>query len=160
MKKMLMIATIAFLGTLLCASVSSAAEAKTEYFTLTLPGDWKQPKPTQKANGATATIVVNTKDRTAVSVTITPVSLPAKELATQTLNNMKTGGFKTTEPKAVGDFYVGEFSKGPAKGVSYFGSNGKVGSVITVLGSTLDSGKKLLNENFKSDDAKLFPSSF
>ena len=158
MKKVLTFVAVACLGMMLCASVSSAAEAKTEYFTLTLPGDWK--KPTQKANGATATIVVNTKDRTAVSVTITPVSLPAKELATQTLNNMKTGGFKTTEPKAVGDFYVGEFSKGPAKGVSYFGSNGKVGSVITVLGSTLDSGKKLLNENFKSDDAKLFPSSF
>lgn len=85
MKKVLTFVAVACLGMMLCASVSSAAEAKTEYFTLTLPGDWKQPKPTQKANGATATIVVNTKDRTAVSVTITPVSLPAKELATQTL---------------------------------------------------------------------------
>ena len=54
MKKVLTIVAVACLGMMLCASVSSAAEAKTEYFTLTLPGDWKQPKPTQKANGATA----------------------------------------------------------------------------------------------------------
>lgn len=160
MKRFLTVMAAGFLGMFLCASVVSAAEVKTEYFTLTLPAPWKQPQPPQKANGAVSATVQNTKDGTAVNITVTPVSLSAKDLATQTLSNMKKGGFTVSEPKAVGDFYMGEFTKGPAKGVCYFGSNGKVGGVATILGVTLDTGKELLSKNFKPADDKLFPTSF
>ena len=57
MKRFLTVMAAGFLGMFLCASVVSAAEVKTEYFTLTLPAPWKQPQPPQKANGAVSATV-------------------------------------------------------------------------------------------------------
>ena len=94
------------------------------------------------------------------TVTVTPAPLSAKDLATQTLTNMKARGFTVSEPVASGDSYVGEFSKDKAKGISYFCSNGKIGSVITIVGASVEAGKKLLKDNFKPLDSKLFPSAF
>ena len=147
-------------GLVLCASVALAADISTEYFTLDLPSGWTQPQPVQSNNGTVIAVVQNPAAQCAVSITVTPVPLPAKELATQTLANMKTGGFTVSEPVASGNIYSGEFSNGPAKGISYFGSNGTCGSVITVLGSSTDAGKALLKEHFKTKDAKLFPTAF
>ena len=93
-------------------------------------------------------------------MTVTPAPLSAKDLATQTLTNMKARGFTVSEPVASGDSYVGEFSKDKAKGISYFCSNGKIGSVITIVGASVEAGKKLLKDNFKPLDSKLFPSAF
>ena len=73
---------------------------------------------------------------------------------------MKSGGFTVSEPVASGDSYVGEFSQQQARGVSYFTSNGKLGSVITIVGTDTRPGKDFLNKNFKAADAKLFPASF
>ena len=130
------------------------------YYIAEVPDGWTQPQPTQSNKGAVVAIVQNANDKTAVSVAVTPAAFPAKELAEQTLANMKKGGFTTSDPVASGDSYVAEFSQGQAKGVSYFSSNGKVGSVVSILGSGTDSGKKLLNEHFKAADPKLFPASF
>ena len=117
-------------------------------------------KPVQSANGAVVAIVQYPDGQGAVSVTVTPAPLPAKDLAVQTLNNMKSGGFTVSEPVASGDSYVGEFSQQQARGVSYFTSNGKLGSVITIVGTDTRPGKDFLNKNFKAADAKLFPASF
>lgn len=160
MKKTVSLMSMALVSVLLCASLALAQEVKTEYFTLDLPSEWKQPQPVQKANGVLSLTIQSKKDGTAVNITVTPVSLPASELAAQTLANMKKGGFTVSEPKAVGDVYMGEFSKGPAKGISYFSSNGKKGSVISILGTTHETGKELLSKNFKPTDPKLFPSTF
>ena len=73
---------------------------------------------------------------------------------------MKARGFTVSEPVASGDSYVGEFSKDKAKGISYFCSNGKIESVITIVGASVEAGKKLLKDNFKPLDSKLFPSAF
>ena len=148
------------MGILLCASTALAAEVKTDHFTLNLPSGWTQPQPPQSANGATVAIFQNAKEQIAVTVTVTPAPLSAKDLATQTLTNMKARGFTVSEPVASGDSHVGEFSKDKAKGISYFCSNGKIGSVITIVGASVEAGKKLLKDNFKPLDSKLFPSAF
>ncbi|WP_299392139.1 hypothetical protein [uncultured Desulfovibrio sp.] len=165
MKKILTIATIAFLGTLLCASVSPAAEkVGTRYFTFIIPDGWKhQYRPAWRNKGILAVLAHHISEENAVSVAILPDSRPAGELAAQTLDTMKTAGFTTTEPRAEGTIYISEISLGPFRGACYTGSNGKVGSVITILGPSPDKAKKLLRENFKPcepDAAGLFPSSF
>lgn len=160
MKKLLSFLATGLVCTFLLASVALAEEVKTDYFTLTLSDGWKLPNPVQKANGAVVAIVQYPDGKGAVSVTVTPTPLPAKDLAVQTLNNMKSGGFTVSEPVASGDSYVGEFSQQQAKGVSYFTSNGKLGSVITIMGASLDAGKKMLKDNLKPADSKLFPTDF
>ena len=77
-----------------------------------------------------------------------------------TLPAFRAAGFTTSEPVASGDSYVGEFSKEQVKGVSYFSANGKLGSVITIMGASLDAGKKMLKDNLKPANSKLFPASF
>lgn len=160
MKRLLSLLLAGVAGLALCVSVAMAATIETDYFSLDLPEGWTQPQPVQSANGAVVAVAQNPAAQSAVSITVTPAPLPAKDLATQTLANMKTGGFTVSEPVASGNIYVGEFAQGPAKGVSYFGSNGQLGSVITVLGASTDPGKALLNSHFKAKDSKLFPASF
>ena len=64
-------------------------------------GPW--PKPVQSANGAVVAIVQYPDGQGAVSVTVTPAPLPAKDLAVQTLNNMKSGAASPfSEPVASG----------------------------------------------------------
>ena len=160
MKKFLSCLTTGLVSIFLLATVAFAEDVKTDYFTLTLSDGWTMPKPVQSANGAVVAIVQYPGGKGAVSVTVTPAPLPAKDLATQTLNNMKAGGFTVSDPVASGDSYVGEFSQQQAKGISYFTSNGKLGSVITIVGTDTKPGKDFLNKNFKSADAALFPASF
>ncbi|HIU17302.1 MAG TPA: hypothetical protein IAB01_02500 [Candidatus Avidesulfovibrio excrementigallinarum] len=160
MKRLLSLLLSGVAGLVLCVSVAMAAAIETDYFTLDLPAGWTQPQPVQQANGVVVAVVQNTSAQAAVSITVTPAPLPAKDLATQTLAGMKSGGFTVSEPVASGNVYIGEFSNGPAKGVSYFGSNGTTGCVVTVLGASTDAGKALLNGYFKSKDSKMFPASF
>ena len=160
MKKFMSCLATGLVSVFLLASVALAEDVKTDYFTLALSDGWTMPKPVQSANGAVVAIVQYPDGQGAVSVTVTPAPLPAKDLAVQTLNNMKSGGFTVSEPVASGDSYVGEFSQQQAKGVSYFTSNGKLGSVITIVGTDTRPGKDFLNKNFKAADAKLFPASF
>ena len=140
--------------------IRGAAEVKTDYFTLNLPSGWTQPQPVQSAQGATMAILQNAAEQTVVTVAVTPVPLSAKDLATQTLTNMKAAGFTVSEPVASGDSYMGEFSKEQVKGISYFSADGKLGSVITIMGASLDAGKKMLKDNLKPVDSKLFPTDF
>lgn len=160
MQKVLTLTATCLLGILLCASAALADEVKTDHFTLNLPSGWTQPQPVQSAQGATMAILQNAAEQTVITVAVTPVPLSAKDLAIQTIANMKAAGFTTTEPVASGDSYVGEFSKEQVKGVSYFSANGKLGSVITIIGTDTKPGKDFLNKNFKASDAKLFPASF
>ena len=160
MKKFLSCLVTGLVSVFLLASVALAEDVKTEYFTLALSDGWTMPQPVQSADGAVVAIVQYPDGKGAVSVTVTPAPLPAKDLAVQTLNNMKSGGFTVSEPVASGDSYVGEFSQQQAKGVSYFTSNGKLGSVITIVGTDTDPGKAFLNKNFKAADANLVPASF
>ena len=44
--------------------------------------------------------------------------------------------------------------------MSYFSSNGRLGCVVTIVGSDTAKGRELLNNNLKPVDARLFPSSY
>ena len=145
MQKVLTLTATCLLGILLCASAALADEVKTDHFTLNLPSGWTQPQPVQSAQGATMAILQNAAEQTVITVAVTPVPLSAKDLAIQTIANMKAAGFTTTEPVASGDSYVGEFSKE---------------QVITIMGASLDAGKKMLKDNLKPADSKLFPTDF
>ncbi len=161
MKKFLAVCGSSLLTVLLLAVAVCAQEVKTDYFTLDLPADWKMPGKVQKLpNGNTVAVVQSKKDGTAVSIAAMPSTAPIKDIATQTVDNMKADGFKFSEMKQVGESYVVEFSKGVANGVHYFTSNGKQASVVSIIGKTLDTGKELLQKQLKPVDPKLFPASY
>ena len=140
MQKVLTLTATCLLGILLCASAALADEVKTDHFTLNLPSGWTQPQPVQSAQGATMAILQNAAEQTVITVAVTPVPLSAKDLAIQTIANMKAAE--------------------QVKGVSYFSANGKLGSVITIMAASLDAGKKMLKDNLKPADSKLFPTDF
>ena len=160
MKKLLTALTTGFMSIVLFISVALAEEIKTDYFTLNLPEGWTQPQPVQSANGAVIALAQNSADKSVLSIAITPVPLPAKDVASQTLANMKAGGITVSDPVQSGDSYVAEFTQNQSKGVGYFTSNGKVNSVVIIIGSTTDTGKELMNKQFKPADVKLFPASY
>ncbi|MEI3478413.1 MAG: hypothetical protein V8Q84_04060 [Bilophila sp.] len=149
-------AVVAGLMMVALAVPALAAEVSTKYFTIDLPDGWTQPQPVQEANGAVMAIFQNTKDGSAVTLTIAPAPMSAKDVAEQTVANMKQGGLEASAPVKKDGIYETTFAQGPGKGVSYFGSNGKEFAVTTILGSTTETGKEFL-KNLKPKDDKLFP---
>ena len=135
---------------------ASAADVKTKYFSLALPDDWTQPQPAQSANGALMAIFQNKKDGSAVTITVVSNAMSAKDVAQQTIANMKAGGMNPSEPVEKDGLYESTFTQGPGKGISYFGSNGKEFAVTTVIGASTEGGKALL-KGLKPTDPKLFP---
>lgn len=135
---------------------AQAAEVKTKYFSIDLPADWIQPQPVQEAQGSLVALFANSKDGSAVTITVVANPMSAKDAAAQTVANMKSGGMSPSDPVEKDGLYETSFSQGPGKGMSWFGSNGKEFAVTTVLGSSLDSGRALL-KGLKPVDASLFP---
>lgn len=135
---------------------AQAAEVKTKYFSIDLPADWIQPQPVQEAQGSLVALFANSKDGSAVTITVVANPMSAKDVAAQTVANMKSGGMSPSDPVEKDGLYETSFSQGPGKGMSWFGSNGKEFAVTTVLGSSLDSGRALL-KGLKPVDASLFP---
>ena len=161
MKKFLAVCGSSLLTVLLLAGAVCAQEVKTDSCTLALPAAWKMPGKVQKLpNGNTVAVVQSKKDGTAVSIAAMPSTAPIKDIATQTVDNMKADGFKFSEMKQVGESYVVEFSKGVANGVQYFTSNGKQASVVSFISKTRDGGKAFLQKRLKPVDPKLFPASY
>ena len=151
-------------GRLLFACVLGAAlavpalaqEVKSDTFSIDLPADWKQPQPVQNMNGSTMAIFQNTKDGSAVTITVVANPMAAKDVAAQTIAGMKAGGINASDPVEKDGVYETTYAQGPGTGVSYFASNGKVFAVTTILGPTINTGKELL-KNLKPADPALFP---
>lgn len=160
MKKALTFLTAGLAGLLFWASLAFAGEVNTENFSLSLPSGWELAQPVQSSHGASMVMVQNTAAQCAVSIALFPISLSAADLASQTLANMKVGGFTVAEPRASGDSYLCEFSQDQTKGICYFTSNGKSGSVVTIVGSGMEAAKELLNKHFRPTAPGLFPASF
>ncbi len=135
---------------------AQAAEVKTKYFSIDLPADWTQPQPVQEAQGSLVALFANSKDGSAVTITVVANPMSAKDVAAPTVANRKSGGMSPSDPVEKDGLYETSFSQGPGKGMSWFGSNGKEFAVTTVLGSSLDSGRALL-KGLKPVDASLFP---
>lgn len=101
-------------------------------------------------------LFANAKDGSAVTITVVNNGMSAKDLAAQTVANMKKGGLSPSEPVEKDGLYVTTFTQGKGKGMAWFGANGKEFAVTMIVGSSLDNGKALL-KGLKPVDAKLFP---
>ena len=115
-------------------TAARAEEIKNEYFSLNIPTGWvTSAGPSQ--NGAVTVLVQNTKDIVALSISVTPAPMPARELVEQTVKNMRFGGTRVEQPVQQGDSFVIGFEqrRREVKGMSYFTSNGSQGSSITIM---------------------------
>ena len=146
-------------------TAARAEEIKNEYFSLNIPTGWvTSAGPSQ--NGAVTVLVQNTKDIVALSISVTPAPMPARELVEQTVKNMRFGGTRVEQPVQQGDSFVIGFEqrRREVKGMSYFTSHGDKGSIITIMAPMdtegLTRGKAFLQENLKPEDARLFPDKF
>ncbi len=140
----------------LCATLALANEVKTPHFSITLPDDWTQPNEIISQQGSSVALFQNTTDGTAVTVTVVDAPMSARDVAEQTVKGMKNGGIAASAPHEENGFYVSSFEQDGAKGISYFGSNGKTFAVTSIVGPDLNTGKTLL-KNLKITDAKLIP---
>lgn len=161
MKKFFAVCGSSLLTILLLAVAVCAQEVKTNYFTLDLPADWMpldwmsfKAKP---RSGHPA--FINMKDKTSVSITTGPATVPIKDMATKAVNWWKKLGMDNVVEKQVGESCVVEFTKGELRGVQYFTSNGEDFSMVSITGKTLDSGREFLQKQLKPVDPKLFPAS-
>ena len=149
----IVLASLAFMLFVSMSAPVQAAEVKTSYFTLELPGDWIQPQATQEVNGMVSVVFANKKDGTAVSINVMPSSMSAAEISKETTSNMKKGGINVGDPVEKDGMSEVSFNQAGGVGMMWFG---KECAVTSIIGKTLDSGKELI-KLVKPVDAKLFP---
>lgn len=162
MKNFLVLCGGCLLSILLLAGAVRAEEVKTPHYTLDLPSEWLVPRPVNTlSNGNAYVIVANKRDGTTVSIGTMSVALPLEELVGKTVRNMQRSGFTTTEKKLSDHTRVVECTmEDGTRAVHYFCVDGNLSSVVSIMGTRLDSGRVLLQEHFKPVNARLFPSSY
>ena len=133
-----------------------AEDVSNKHYTLPVADGWTLPVAPQEANGGSVVMLQHAGDGTAVTIAIAPSPISAKEIAEQTADNMKRSGLPIDSFVEKDGVYEFTFSQGPAKGVTFVASNGKEFSVVTVLGTDPEIGKRML-KNLKPADPKLFP---
>ena len=154
MKKLLsIVSTVLFSAVFAAAAL--AAEVKTPYFSLDLPDPWIQPQDVVNQNNALVALFQNKTNGTAVTLTVVNAAMPARDVAEQTVSNMKAGGMESSKINEENGLYTFSFAKG--QGVSWVGSNGEQFAVTTVVGPDVASAKAML-KGLKPASAKLFPS--
>ncbi len=156
---------LVLLASLCLAATAQAEEISNDYFSLNVPDGWQKTISPTQANGAMVVLAQNPKEKLAVSVSITPVKMSARQLAEATAHNMQSGGWTVSAPVQQGNSFTIDCQQQGKNifGVSYFTSNGERGSVVTILGpsaSQIAKGKLFVQENLKPADAKLFPSAY
>ena len=156
---------LALLASFCLVTAAQAEEISNEFFVLNVPNGWQKTISPTQANGALVVLVQNPKEKIVVSVSITPVKMPAKQLAEVTAKNMQAGGFTVAKPVQQGDTYTVEFKQNAqnTSGIHYFSSNGERGGVVTIMApsaSQIAKGKLFVQENLKPVDAKLFPAKY
>lgn len=131
-----------------------AQEVSTKYFSITLPEGWSMPRPVAEMDGTVFVLFINQQDGSAVTITVTPGTLSAGEVAAQTVAALKTQqGVESSAPVEKDGLYMTSFTKSGIKGESWYGSNGREFAVTTIMS---DTGRTLLRE-LKPVDAALFP---
>ena len=91
---------LALLASFCLVTAAQAEEISNEFFVLNVPSGWQKTISPTQANGALVVLVQNPKEKIVVSVSITPVKMPAKQLAEVTAKNMQAGGFTKMRRKA------------------------------------------------------------
>lgn len=162
MKSVFVLCGGCLLSILLLAGAVRADEVKTPHYTLDLPSEWLVPRPVNTlSNGNAYVILANKRDKTTVSIATMIVALPLEEIVEKTVQNMRRAGFDTIEKKRSDHARVVEcVMEDGTRAVHYFCVDGKLSSVVSILGTRLDSGRALLQEHFKPVNPKLFPTSY
>ena len=154
MKKIFLLLAACFV--LLTVAVR-ADEVKTEYFTIELPPDWKQPRPARNIPGRGLTATFVTKDgKTAVNIAIVQTSLRAREFAAHAMERAMERDTFVTDAREISGGVAVEIFKDGHRGVIYYFSNGKQVSSIAIIGS-IATGRELLQKHLKPADVGLFP---
>ena len=153
---------LVLLASFCLVTAAQAEEISNEFFVLNVPSGWQKTISPTQANGALVVLVQNPKEKVVVSVSITPVKMPAKQLAEVTAKNMQAGGWTVSEPVQQGDSFTVDFKQEGKKllGIHYFSSNGERGGVVTIMAPSIAQiakGKLFVQENLKPADARLFP---
>lgn len=131
-------------------------KVQTEYFSLTIPAGWSMPMPVKKNNLGMTALFGAVKSNLAVTVNVLKSPMSAKDIATQTLANMRKGGLKTGPLRTKGGLCYAEIS-GKVTGVAWFGSNNKgLASAVVILGSNDSQANELLKA-LKPSEKGLFP---
>ncbi|MBQ9405810.1 MAG: hypothetical protein IJU37_03605 [Desulfovibrio sp.] len=131
-----------------------AQEITTPYFALSLPADWFMPKPVVEQDNVVFALFVNKKDSSVVTITVSPGTLSAREVAVMTTATLKNQqGIESSEPVEKDGLYMTTFSKSGIRGISWYGSNGSHYAVTTVMS---EQGPTLLRA-LKPVDSRLFP---
>ncbi|MBO4301121.1 MAG: hypothetical protein J5861_05920 [Desulfovibrio sp.] len=134
--------------------VTAQETIMTPYFTIILPEAWSMPHPVAEGDGTVFALFVNKQDGSLVTITVTPGSLSAREVAIQTTTSLKRQqGVESSQPVEQNGLYMTTFVKSGIEGTSWYGSNGKQFAVTTVMGKD---GAALLKD-LKPVDAALFP---
>lgn len=130
---------------------------ETEYFDVVIPTGWSMPAPVKNMPMGISALFGIMKGDLAVTINVMKVRLSAREMAEQTLANMRKGGLKTGELKEKNGFYWATMS-GKANGIACFGSADGLASATVIIGNDAKRANALL-EAIKPRVAGLLPAS-
>ncbi len=116
------------------------------------------PVPVKKMpNDGISVVFASMAQEPAISISTMKTNMPAKEIAEQTIANMKKGGMVISPLEEKDGLWHATISK-PARGSLWFGSNGDTAAVTIITGETVERA----NDIFSILDAKvkgIFPTS-
>lgn len=152
---------VSLLSVLLLAVAVRAEEMKTPYFSMELPAG-RTVMQKSVAEGKTKVAVRHNEGNTVVAIAVAalPRTASLDELFPPFSKQLEANGITLGEAKTSGNTRMADFSKAGKRGSLYVTTSGKHFSAITILGESDEPGKKLMRENFKPVDAKLFPASY
>lgn len=163
MKRWFALCGVSLLSMLLLAAAVRAEEMKTPYFSMELPSGWTvTQKSVAEAEGKTKVAVRHNEGNTVVAIAVAalPRTASLDELFLPFSKQLEANGITLGEVKTSGNTRMATFSKAGKRGSLYLTTSDKHFSAITILGESDEPGKKLMRENFKPTDAKLFPASY
>lgn len=140
-----------------CAVATGSPLVETPWYSIDLPQGWILPQdPAITEEQGVEVLFLNKTRNCAVSITVNPSTLTAKEIAYSLVASLRKNGLIVSQPSREGHLWSAPFRRGGAGGKAWFGANGKEGSVVLVMGASLEPAAELL-ANLKAADPNLFP---
>lgn len=160
-----------FFGALPCSVLGAAPQAKKaaapklremggqkvscDYFELTIPKGWSMPVPIKKMPEGVSALFGIMKGDLAVTLNVMKIDVSAKEMAEQTLANMRKGGLTAGEPTEKDGIWYADIT-GKAKGLACFGAADGLASACVIVGTEPQRANELLSA-IQSSHKGLFP---
>ena len=131
-----------------------AKEVETAYFTLDLPPDWEVENHMHATGDNDLCIAFMRQNKEEMLVIVITDSQSPYEACMNSRRNFEMRSVKFGELAWLGNSYMTEFTYGDIKGRQFCTTNGKLTSVVTVVGG---GSRELLQKHLKRADPKLFP---